>query len=57
MIPMEQLLLDYTGTDKTIGYCLTKSWKVVQNFENYKKASYRPLLVIDNLSDERIFQK
>jgi hypothetical protein len=44
------------GTDKTIGYCITKVWKV-QNFKNYKKLAYRPLLVIENLSDKTNISK
>jgi hypothetical protein len=38
------------GTDKTIGYCLTKSWRVMNNFETFDENPYRPLLVITDLS-------
>lgn len=42
-------LLASTGTDKTIGYCLTKKWKVVPKFDI--ETSYKPCLVITNMSD------
>eukprot|EP01080_Neovahlkampfia_damariscottae_P005730 gene5730-9553_t len=43
------------GTDKTIGYCLTKTWKKI-NFQNLKTA-YLPLLIIDDLkSDQNSFK-
>ena len=41
------------GTDKTIGYCLSKSWKVIDDFRTYTKTPYRPLLVIDELSETK----
>lgn len=41
------------GTDKTIGYCFTKTWKVCFN----NKTTYRPILIIDNLLDKNITNK
>lgn len=41
------------GTDKTIGYCLTKKWGIIDNYAIFGKPKYRPLLVIDDVSDEK----
>lgn len=40
------------GTDKTIGYCLTKTWNVI-NYQNYTNIPYRLLLVIDDVSERK----
>lgn len=45
-------LHESVGTDKTIGYCISKTWKVVKDLKAHAK-HYRPLLVIDDLSDEK----
>lgn len=37
------------GTDKTIGYCLTRKWAAVANFG--VNTSYKPCLVITNIRD------
>lgn len=37
------------GTDKTIGYCLTKKWVTLKNFNI--KSSYKPCLIITDLSN------
>jgi hypothetical protein len=38
------------GTDKTIGYCISKIWK---KSDYQLKTSYKPILVIDDLSNEK----
>jgi hypothetical protein len=43
-------LKESKGTDLTIGYCLTKKWKVVGNYN--VPTRYKPCLVISDLSDE-----
>lgn len=46
-------LYSSSGTDKTIGYCLTKKWQIVTNFKTFGKTKYKPLLVIEDLSDQK----
>lgn len=48
-------LYQSNGTDKTIGYCLTKKWVVVNSSKKYiqeKKTYYKPILIIDDLRNE-----
>lgn len=40
------------GTDKTIGYCITGKWEVI-NYKNLNSSLYKPLLVINNVSLEK----
>ena len=44
-------LHDSTGTDKSIGYCLTKKWGVTSNVDI--SCPYRPILIIRDLSPEK----
>lgn len=46
-------LYSSAGTDKTIGYCLTKKWNVVTNSKSFGKSKYRPILIIDDISIEK----
>jgi len=48
-------LYSSNGTDKTIGYCLTGKWTIVNVTKKYvqeKKSYHRPILIIDNLHDK-----
>jgi Circularly permutated YpsA SLOG family len=42
-------LVQSVGTDKTIGYCLTKKWKSVSSFN--VSTSYKPCFVVTSFSD------
>jgi len=42
------------GTDKTIGYCATRKWRVAKQHEIHNTRNhYRPLLVVDSVQDEK----
>ncbi len=42
-----------SGTDKTIGYALTKTWKVIPNANSYK-STYKPCLIISTLDQASV---
>lgn len=46
-------LFSSIGTDKSIGYCLTKKWKVLNDYESIKKTKYNPLLIINTIDDQK----